>query len=66
MRWLVRSYSPEGGRVLDPWVGTASTGEACLRTGRRFVGIERDEAFFASASDRLRETSRSLEAVPCP
>lgn len=39
---IVRVVAPEGGLVLDPFAGSASTGVACLRTGRRFLGIERD------------------------
>jgi site-specific DNA-methyltransferase (adenine-specific) len=55
MEWLVKSYSPDGGTVLDPWIGSGTTGVACLNTGRNFTGIERDAAYFAIAERRIAE-----------
>lgn len=45
---------PPGGTVLDPFAGTASTGEAALRLGRNFVGVELNAAFEAEALVRLQ------------
>ena len=45
---------PAGGTVLDPFAGTASTGEAALGLGRNFVGVELNAAFEAEARERLR------------
>jgi site-specific DNA-methyltransferase (adenine-specific) len=42
-----------GGRVLDPFMGSGSAGVACVRTGRRYIGIEADPGYFAIAVDRL-------------
>lgn len=56
----VVQIAPVGGLVLDPFAGSGSTGLACLRLGRRFVGLERDPAIFAVAVTRLREEERSL------
>jgi site-specific DNA-methyltransferase (adenine-specific) len=53
MERVVRICPPEG-LVLDPFAGSGSTGVACLRAGRRFVGVERSAANFAIACDRLR------------
>lgn len=39
---LCTSLSPEGGLVADPFMGSGTTGVACIRTGRRFIGIEKD------------------------
>lgn len=39
--------------VLDPFQGSGTTGCAALRTGRRYIGVERDEVFAATARDRL-------------
>ncbi|MBU1002806.1 MAG: site-specific DNA-methyltransferase [Proteobacteria bacterium] len=47
--------TPEGGTILDPFMGSASTGQACLETARKFVGIEMTEAYFDIACDRLSE-----------
>lgn len=58
MRRIVEIAGP-GSRVLDPFAGSASTGVACLQTGREFVGVEQDEEIFRGACERLREVSRS-------
>jgi len=44
-----------GGRILDPFMGAGSTGVACLRTGRRFVGIECEPYWHSLAVARLAE-----------
>nr|WP_244327653.1 DNA methyltransferase [Roseibium sp. RKSG952] len=41
------------GTVLDPFAGSATTGVAALVAGRRFVGCEREEAYYTIASERL-------------
>lgn len=45
----------KGAAVLDTFAGSGSTGVACLRTGRRFIGIELDETYFSIACERLRK-----------
>jgi len=44
-----------GGVLLDPFMGGASTGLACLETGRQFVGVEMSEEFFQIAKQRLSD-----------
>jgi DNA modification methylase len=44
---------PKDGLVLDPFMGSGTTGVACIRTGRRFVGIEIDAGYFEVARQRL-------------
>lgn len=53
MAWLVKLACPEGGLVLDPFGGTFSTGVACFREGRRFVGVESDPEYFATGKARV-------------
>ena len=54
MAWCMeRAKVPEGATVLDPYMGSGTTGIACLRTGRNFVGIEKDPKHFATAVARL-------------
>lgn len=53
MRYLVQSYTNPGDVVLDTFMGSASTGVACKETGRRFLGIEKDETYYATARVRL-------------
>jgi hypothetical protein len=57
LEWLVRLVCPPGGLVLDPFAGSATTGVACLRTGRRFVGVEKDAGYHEIARKRLAEAA---------
>lgn len=47
------SWSKEGDWVLDPFMGSGSTGVACKNTGRNFIGIERDDKYFEIAEKRI-------------
>jgi DNA modification methylase len=60
MAWtLEQCRVPEGATVLDSFMGSGTTGIACIRTGRRFVGIEKDPAHYATALARIqRELSQ--------
>ena len=54
MAWCMeRAKVPEGGLVLDPYMGSGTTGIACIRTGRRFFGVEIDPRYFDAACERL-------------
>ena len=53
LEYLIRTYTDEGDTVLDFAMGSGSTGVACRNTGRRFVGIEIDEAIFQTACNRI-------------
>lgn len=57
MEYLIRTYSNEGDVVLDNCMGSGTTGVACRRTGRQFIGIERDEKYFAIAKARIEATN---------
>lgn len=54
LEWLIKSYSNENDLVCDFTMGSGSTGEACLNTNRRFIGIEKDEDIFKIAYNRLK------------
>lgn len=54
-RRLVLLYSPAKGLVVDPFCGTASTGIACLQTGRRFIGIELEKRWWEHSIHRLKK-----------
>lgn len=60
MSWSMEQVGvPEGALVLDPFAGSATTAIACIRTGRRFIGVEKDPAYFATARARIeRELSQ--------
>lgn len=53
MRWLCRLVTPTGGLVLDPFMGSGSTGCAALAEGFRFIGIERDPEYAEIARRRI-------------
>jgi DNA modification methylase len=54
MRYLCKMLTPPGGAVLDPFMGSGTTGVAALLEGFGFIGIERDEAYHQIALRRLR------------
>lgn len=53
MEFLVKSYCPENGVVLDNCMGSGSTGIACVNTNRNFIGMELDEEYFKIAEERI-------------
>lgn len=57
---LVELFTDPGEIILDPFCGSGTTGVACLRLGRRFIGIEKDPKYAAIASERLEAESRGL------
>ena len=59
MEYLIRTYTNEGQTVLDNAMGSGTTGVACANTGRRFIGIERDETYFAIAKKRIADALAS-------
>lgn len=55
MRWLCRLVTPPGGLILDPFMGSGTTGIAALREGFRFIGIEREAEYVTIARRRIEE-----------
>jgi site-specific DNA-methyltransferase (adenine-specific) len=51
--WLVEKTTPPDGLCLDPFMGSGTTGVACAKLGRKFVGIEIDEGYFDIACRRI-------------
>ncbi|OYV74578.1 MAG: hypothetical protein B7Z66_15970 [Chromatiales bacterium 21-64-14] len=62
MRYLCRLVTPAGGVVLDPFMGSGSTGKAALLEGFRFVGMEQDAKYFAIAQERIAQAQPRLVA----
>lgn len=53
LEYLIRMYTNTGDVVLDNCMGSGSTGVACLKSGRRFIGIEINEEYFDIAKNRI-------------
>lgn len=51
---LIKTFSNEGDLVLDNCMGSGTTGLACMNTGRKFIGVEKDEKYFDISLDRIR------------
>lgn len=57
MRWCLYLI-PESRTILDPFMGSGTTGVAAVQMGRDFIGIERDPTFFAIACDRIEQAQK--------
>lgn len=55
MEHLVRLFTAEGAVVCDPFLGSGSTGVACINSGRNFIGIELDNTYYNEAKNRLEK-----------
>lgn len=55
LEYLIRTYSQPGETVLDNCMGSGSTGVACVKSGRDFIGIEKDQKYFQIAQERIQE-----------
>lgn len=53
LEYLIRTYSNKNDTVLDFTMGSGSTGVACKRTNRNFIGIELDKDYYNIAVDRI-------------
>lgn len=58
MEFLVKSYCPEGGIVLDFCMGSGSTGVACVKNNRNFIGIEIKQNYFEISKERLENAEK--------
>lgn len=63
IRPLIEAFSERGGLVLDPFTGSGSTGVACARLDRRFLGVELDAGHYATAERRIAEAYRRADVV---
>jgi site-specific DNA-methyltransferase (adenine-specific) len=61
MEYLIKTYTNEGDSVLDPFMGSGSTGVASVNTNRKFTGIELNLEYFNIATNRIEEAS-----IPSP
>lgn len=72
MKWCLDQLPNDAESVLDPFMGSGTTGVACVQTGRKFTGIEIEPKYFDIACRRIEEAQRQgrlfneAEAVPLP
>jgi DNA modification methylase len=64
MKALILDFTQPGELVLDPFMGSGTTGVACLEHGRRFVGIELDPGYFQIACQRLAQAAAQGRLFP--
>ncbi len=65
MAWCIETARIGVGKVvLDPFMGSGSTGVACLQTGRKFIGCEIDEEYFEVACGRIEQAIAAMNASP--
>jgi len=60
MEWCL-GFLPDAHTILDPFMGSGTTGVACAKLGRRFIGIEIDEGYFDIACRRIDEAYRQRD-----
>jgi site-specific DNA-methyltransferase (adenine-specific) len=65
LSYLIEKATDPENTVLDMFMGIASTGVACIRTGRKFIGIEKDPKYFDIAVRRMRE-AEGIGSLFCP
>ena len=61
MKYLCRLVTPKGGIVLDPFMGSGSTGMAAKDEGFDFIGIEREKEYFEFCKSRIEKSSPLME-----
>jgi len=67
MKWLLSHASIQGETILDPFMGSGTTGVACVRMGRIFTGIERELKYFDIACRRIEEAMKQQDLfIPQP
>lgn len=58
MSWCILNYSKGDQTILDPFMGSGTTGVACVELGRKFIGVEIDEKYFDIACERISRAER--------
>jgi len=62
---IIAKFTMPGDTILDPFMGSGTTGVACMKTGRNFIGIEIEERYFQIATKRIDDARRQT-LLPFP
>ena len=57
MEWVINNYTKPRDVILDPFMGSGTTGVAAMRTGRKFIGIELEPEYFNIAAERIKNAA---------
>ncbi len=60
MSWIIENYTKKDDTILDPFMGSCTTGVACVMLGRKFIGIEKKPEYFNIAETRIKEAQMQL------
>ena len=63
LEYLIRTYTNENDTVLDPTMGSGTTGHACANLDRQFIGIEKDAGYFRKAQARIEKAKRTARQM---
>ena len=66
LKRIILIGSKEGDTVLDPFMGSGTTGAVAKQLGRNFIGIEIDQSYFDMAAQRIENTTRQLDLLTMP
>ena len=65
MKWCL-GFLPDAETIIDPFMGSGSTGVAAAQMGRRFIGIERDEEYFLNSCRRIEAAQQQTDLFIAP
>jgi DNA modification methylase len=60
MMWVIDNFTAKDCTILDPFMGSGTTGVACVQTGRNFIGIEIDPGYFKIAEKRIHDAQQQM------
>jgi DNA modification methylase len=60
MAEIIADFTNPGDTILDPFMGSGTTGVACVKTGRNFIGMELDKGYYDIAQRRIEQAQMQL------
>jgi site-specific DNA-methyltransferase (adenine-specific) len=58
--WLINKFTDEGNTIFDPFMGSGTTGVACMQLGRNFIGCEIDPDYYAIAEKHIKQAAAQM------